>query len=70
MKWMLKTPRGVELEEALFLAEKSGYDGAEIQLYDLPDGEEWKRNFVQISRKKKQFSCCYVLNQLLSFFFC
>lgn len=51
MKWMLKTPRGVELEEALFLAEKSGYDGAEIQLYDLPDGEEWKRDFIQTVRE-------------------
>lgn len=54
MKWMLKTPRGMELEKALDLAKKSGYDGAEIQLYDLPDKEQWRKDFTEQLREAEK----------------
>ena len=43
MKWMLKTPRGKDLREGLELAKEAGYDGAEIQIYDVPGGEAWEK---------------------------
>lgn len=51
MKWMLKTPRGMGLEKALLLAEQCGYDGAEIQLYDFPDGKVWRSQFQRTAEK-------------------
>ncbi len=54
MKWMLKTPRGMGLEEALLMAEQCGYDGAEIQLYDFPGGARWRPQFLAAAGRARE----------------
>lgn len=51
MKWMFKTPRGMKLDDAMRLAAEAGYDGAEIQLYDLPDDRGWMCETVKRIRE-------------------
>lgn len=48
MKWMLKIPRNMEIKKAMDLVSQAGYDGAEIQLYDLPKSREWKNNLREL----------------------
>lgn len=51
MKWMFKTPRGMKMEDAFQMAAEAGYDGVEIQLYDLPDGEKWRQELKELVKK-------------------